>query len=341
MNILIVLPPNNPSGGNWTYSGRLQRGLEPQGIHIKRLALDEVTPEDYQAADIIHSYNAYLTGRQVAPIAKQYSKPMVLTMTGTDVNEHLKHPETRPSMVEAVEYASAIVCLTDAAVQNLAEVYPAASGKAMTINLGIDLPQGAGKSRADFGISDDEFVFLLVAGIRPVKRPLNALEPLAKVHEKFPQVRFLLAGQNLDAKLFAEIETAFGKHAEFARYLGGIPYEEIADLYRAADVVMNTSSSEGLSHALLEAMSLGRAILASNVPGNRDLIQDGVNGFLYSDGDELVEKASLLCTDEAALVKVSEGALETIREHYSLERELAAFRKMYQDVVEKKVCGAK
>jgi glycosyltransferase involved in cell wall biosynthesis len=312
--------------------------LEPQGIHIKRLALDHVQPEDYEAADIIHSYNAYITGRHVAPIAKQYQKPLVLTMTGTDVNEHLQHPETRPSMVEAVEYASAIVCLTQAAADNLAEVYPAAGGKATTINLGIDLPQGSGKTRADYGLEDDEFVFLLVAGIRPVKRPLDALEPLARVHQQFPQVRFVLAGQKLDERSYAEMQEQFAKHADFARYLGAVPYEEIADLYRAADVVMNTSSSEGLSHALLEAMSLGRAILASNVPGNRDLIQDGENGFLYADGDELVEKATTLYTDKQSLVKVSEGALETIRLHYSLERELEAFRTMYHGVLSSKSC---
>lgn len=340
MNILIVLPPNLPSGGNWTYSGRLQRGLEPQGIHIKRLALDHVQPEDYEAADIIHSYNAYSTGRHIAPIAKQYQKPLVLTMTGTDVNEHLQHPETRPSMVEAVEYASAIICLTQAAVDNLADVYPAASGKAMTINLGIDLPPGAGKTRADFGLEDDEFIFLLVAGIRPVKRPLDALEPLARVHQHYPQVRFVLAGQKLDEQTYAQVQEQFAKHPDFARYLGTVPYEEIADLYRAADVVMNTSSSEGLSHALLEAMSLGRAILASNVPGNRDLIQDGENGFLYADGDELVEKATTLYTDKQSLVKVSEGALETIRLHYSLERELEAFRTMYHGVLSSKSCTA-
>ncbi|PWK13760.1 glycosyltransferase [Tumebacillus permanentifrigoris] len=338
MNILIVLPPNMPSGGNWTYSGRLQRGLAPHGIHIKRLALDQVQPQDYEAADIIHSYNAYSTGRQLAPIAKQYQKPFVLTMTGTDVNEHLIHPDTRPSMVEAVEYASSIICLTQAAADSLADVYPAASGKAMTINLGIDLPQGVGKTRADFGLQDDDFIFLLVAGIRPVKRPLDALEPLARVHQQHPQVRFVLAGQKLDDTTYREVLEQFATHTDFARYLGAVPYEEIADLYRAADVVMNTSTSEGLSHALLEAMSLGRAILASNVPGNRDLIQDGENGFLYADGDELVEKATRLYTDEQTLVKVSEGALQTIHEHFSLERELEAFRTMYNNVYSKNSC---
>ena len=337
MKILIILPPNQPAGGNWTYSGRLQRGLEPFGIQITRKALDQVTETDYAAFDIIHSYNAYITGRHIAPIAKRHGKPLVLTMTGTDVNEHLPHPETRPSMVEVVEYASRIVFLTDSARDRLAEVYPSAAGKSVVINLGIDLPTGTGKTRADFGYSDEEFLFLLVAGIRPVKRPLFAFEGLARVHEQHPNVRFLLAGSVFDANTMSEVEQSLSG-SDFARYLGEVPYGEIADLYRAADVVMNTSSSEGLSHALLEAMSLGKPILATNVPGNSDLIEDGVDGYLFHDTPELVEKATVLYTDANAREQVAQGALRTIEQHYSLRRELESFRNMYHAVLQNNPC---
>ena len=339
MKILIILPPNQPAGGNWTYSGRLQRGLEPFGIQIARKALDQVTEADYEAFDIIHSYNAYSTGRHIAPIAKRHGKPLVLTMTGTDVNEHLLHPETRPSMVEVVDYASRIVFLTANARDRLAEVYPSAADKSVVINLGIDLPAGTGKTRADYGLSDDEFVFLLVAGIRPVKRPLFAYEGLALVHEQHPNVRFILAGTVLDPITLTEVEQTFSGSG-FARYLGAVPYSEIADLYRAADVVMNTSSSEGLSHSLLEAMSLGKPVLATNVPGNFDLIEDGVNGFLFDNTAELVTKATRLYTVEAARERVAQGALRTIEQHYSLQLELESFCNMYSSVLHRNPCTA-
>ncbi|MGZ6525468.1 MAG: glycosyltransferase, partial [Tumebacillaceae bacterium] len=103
-------------------------------------------------------------------------------------------------------------------------------------------------------------------------------------------------------------------------------------------VIMNTSSSEGLSHALLEAMSIGRPIFASNVPGNRDLIQDGVNGFLYASEDEFVEKATLLYSDASVRERMQQGALQTIEEHYSATREREAFLKMYHEVLEEKPC---
>ncbi|TCP53861.1 glycosyltransferase involved in cell wall biosynthesis [Tumebacillus sp. BK434] len=339
MNILIVLPPNQPSGGNWTYSGRLQRNLRPYGIDITIKPLDQVSDPDYAAADIIHSYNAYVTGRHIVKDAKRHKKPLVLTMTGTDVNEHLGHPDTTETMTEAVDYAAAIVFLTEEAKERLATLRPSAAAKSQVINLGIDLPQGAGKTRADFGLADDEFLFLLVAGLRPVKRPLDAFEPLQKAYEQLPQVRFVLVGPVLDDKVKAEVDAAFAG-SPFARYLGSVPYEEIADLYRAADVVMNTSSSEGLSHALLEAMSIGKPVLASDVPGNRDLIRDGVNGFLYDNGPELTAKAVQLVTDPDMRAKLSQGSLRTIADHYSLERERDTFLAMYRAICNAAPCGA-
>ncbi len=339
MKILIVLPPNLPSGGNWTYSGRLKRNLLPYGIQITIKPLDRVNSADYEAADIIHSYNAYATGRHIVQEAQRLEKPMVLTMTGTDVNEHLGHPDTTDSMAEAVDYASAIVFLTDDAKERLATLRPTAAEKSHVINLGVDLPEGVGKTRADFHFSDDEFLFLLVAGLRPVKRPLDAFSGLKKVHEQHPHVRFVLVGPVLDEKVGQQVESAFAK-SEFARYLGSVPYEEIADLYRAADVVMNTSSSEGLSHALLEAMSIGKPVLASNVPGNRDLIQDGENGFLYAEEQELVQKATQLVTDAAVRDKLSKGSLATIAERFSLALERDTFLALYRNVCKRTPCGA-
>lgn len=340
MKILIVLPPGMPTGGNWTYSGRLQRGLSPRGICITRKAMDDVTGSDFESADIIHSYNAYVTGRHLAPVAKQVNKPLVLTMTGTDVNEHLTNPETAPSMLEAVEYASKIVFLTDTARERLSEMFPNTATKSQVVNLGIDLPPSVGKTRADYGFTDDEFVFLLVAGLRGVKRPLHAFHGLLRVYEQHPQVRFALAGSELDPTWSAAVQEAVANHPNFARYLGPIPYEEMRDLFAASNVAMNTSSSEGLSHALLEAMSVGRPVLATDVPGNFDLIQDGVNGFLFASDDELVDKATRLVTDPALLDRLVQGGHDTIEQHFSLARELDAFHDLYTSIMAKRPCTA-
>jgi glycosyltransferase involved in cell wall biosynthesis len=69
-------------------------------------------------------------------------------------------------------------------------------------------------------------------------------------------------------------------------------------LLSAADVVVNCSISEGgMSNSVLEALTLGRAVLASDIEGNRALIEDGVTGLLFSDATELAAQAERLLVD--------------------------------------------
>lgn len=333
MNVLIVLPSNQPLGGNWTYAERLRRGLQQFGIRITCKAFDQVDRQDYQEATIVHCYNAYATGCHVVDIAKPLNKPLVVTITGTDVNEYLNHPVARRQMKEVIEYASRIVFLNKESKKKLYEVFSNIEEKGSLVDIGIDLPRRIGKQRTEFGFQKEEFIFLLVAGIRSVKRPLAAIEPMKRVYRKYPHVRFALAGPILDEKLFQEVQCAF-QHIPFARYIGSIPHMEMTDLYNAVDVALNTSSSEGVSQALLEAMLLGKPILASNVPGNRSLIQDGINGFLYSNEDQFVHLSELLIKDENLRANMGQQAIKTINSHYSLKNELDSFRKLYEQVLQ-------
>jgi glycosyltransferase involved in cell wall biosynthesis len=64
------------------------------------------------------------------------------------------------------------------------------------------------------------------------------------------------------------------------RFLGNVPHARIPLLIRAADVFVLNSRYEGLSHTLLEVQALGTAIVASDVCGNPEVVEDGVNGLL-------------------------------------------------------------
>jgi len=68
--------------------------------------------------------------------------------------------------------------------------------------------------------------------------------------------------------------------AQRVHFLGNVPHEKIPLYIRAADVFVLNSEYEGLSHTLLEVLSLGTPIIASRVCGNPEVVEDGVNGFL-------------------------------------------------------------
>lgn len=79
-------------------------------------------------------------------------------------------------------------------------------------------------------------------------------------------------------------------------FSGAVPAADLPDYYRLADVVVlpSVSRSEAFGLALLEAMSCGRPVVATNLPGVRTVVNDGVNGFLAIPGDanDLAEKIS-------------------------------------------------
>jgi len=91
-----------------------------------------------------------------------------------------------------------------------------------------------------------------------------------------------------------ERQAASGKRQAIT-FLGSLPQRELHRYIRAADVFVLNSGYEGFSHQLLEAMALGTPVVASDIPGNRELIEDGVSGLLVAYNDREALAATLLC----------------------------------------------
>lgn len=95
--------------------------------------------------------------------------------------------------------------------------------------------------------------------------------------------------------------------------------DDIPGVLRSTDIFVLPSHSEGLSNALMEAMSSGCSCIASDVGGNRFLLQNGVSGFLFPAGDRAALRAHIerLLRDGAKRAAMGEAARQRIREHFS------------------------
>jgi len=81
-------------------------------------------------------------------------------------------------------------------------------------------------------------------------------------------------------------------------YFGGFTsLQDLPGMYRSADVYVSASHSDGSSVSLMEALACGKPALVSDIPGNREWIQPGVQGWLFKDGDseELSARMSEIC----------------------------------------------
>ena len=103
---------------------------------------------------------------------------------------------------------------------------------------------------------------------------------------------------------------------------------------RQLQIFVLCSLSEGLPHALLEAMAAGRAVVATRVGGNRELIQDGVNGLLVPPGDSRALAAAIrtLATDPSLAVRLGAAARRSVADRYSLSAMTQRFTEFYRSL---------
>src|SRR5439155_21038631 len=132
----------------------------------------------------------------------------------------------------------------------------------------------------------DRLMYVLPSGISPVKAPRRPLGQFDRVVDAEPRVRLLYVGPVLEATEGEALARALGGRP-WARHLGPIPHGSIPSLLEGADVVLNCSISEGgMANSVLEAMALGRAVLAADLPANRALVQPEATGLLFRTGAE-------------------------------------------------------
>jgi len=86
-------------------------------------------------------------------------------------------------------------------------------------------------------------------------------------------LELVIVGQPLDEDYARDVYAAAAIRP-WVRLIEAVPFEEMPAVYAAASIVLNTSVSEGLSNAVLEAMSAGRVVIASAIPPNMDLVGD-------------------------------------------------------------------
>jgi L-malate glycosyltransferase len=144
-------------------------------------------------------------------------------------------------------------------------------------------------------------------------------------------VRLVLVGVGADPGL----RTAAGRvPAQHAVVL--LPFaSHVRPLYELLDLALLPSRMEGLSQALLEAMALGKPVIASAAAGNLDLITHGVDGLLVTplDPGDWARAITELLSDSERARRMGEAARGTARNRYALERTVQATAELYRTLL--------
>jgi len=127
--------------------------------------------------------------------------------------------------------------------------------------------------------------FLYVGSFQPRKNVLTAID----IAKQFPEIDIVLIGRGHD---YLKLYDASKKYPNLKIITSFLSNQALLDWYNKCDVFFFPSLSEGLANVLLEAISSGLPVLASNYTSNPELVIEGFNGYLFNNKKEMIEKVS-------------------------------------------------
>jgi glycosyltransferase involved in cell wall biosynthesis len=122
---------------------------------------------------------------------------------------------------------------------------------------------------------------------------------------------------------------------DLVKFSGIIDRENLPKIYGSSEVLVQPSTLEGFSIVLIEAMSAGLPVVASETQGMKELINEGKNGLLFRPGSfrEMAYKIGLLLRDETLRKTVIENGYKTV-ENFTVDRMVGRTESLYQSLVE-------
>lgn len=167
--------------------------------------------------------------------------------------------------------------------------------------------------RAKYGYDGDTFIMIYPADLSVRKNQPMLFDALQKIAEKNKNVKLLLPGQPIRLEEYKRMisERGIADNVEFLGYR-----RDINNLVGLSDLSVASSFQEGLPINLIEAMAMGNAIVATDVRGNNDAVEDGVNGYLVpvGDSDLMAEKILELMNDREKLRTFGENGLDMVKD---------------------------
>jgi len=187
---------------------------------------------------------------------------------------------------------------------------------------------GRQESRAALGLPAEGPVIAGVGRLNPQKHFSLFLDIAAELAPRFPEARFLLAGQGPEASMLREKarQLGLGGRVVFAGYVA-----DTRRVYVAADVLLMPSRFEGLPMTLLESMAMGLPVVASKLDGIAEVVADGEEGFLVDSHDAaaFAERIARLLENSALASELSTKAREKIEARFSVEKMTSAVEAIY------------
>ena len=228
--------------------------------------------------DLIDAHYVYPDGVAAVALGRAFRKPVVITARGSDVTLFPRFAGPRRMIRWAMANAAGLIAVSDGLKQ--AMVALGASPQAISVlRNGVDLhqfrPLDPSSAREECKLEGP--VLLSVGHLIERKRHHLAIEALAEL----PGWMLAIVGEGPERGPLEELARRLGLSGRVV-FCGAQPHSTLARFYSAADVLILASSREGWANVLLEAMACGTPVVASNIPGNPEVVGHPAAGSIVA-----------------------------------------------------------
>ena len=166
----------------------------------------------------------------------------------------------------------------------------------------------------------DKFI-VSVGQLEKVKGIDILIKALSKIEHEFSDFKLIIIGDGKEKENLKNLSSNL-KIQDKIEFKGKLSLKETKDVIKNCYSLVLSSLSEGLPRVLMEAMALGKPVIASNVGGIPELIKENENGFLFEKGnsEELAQKLRVLLKDEVLVKKMGKKGKEIIENKFSNEK---------------------
>lgn len=232
-------------------------------------------------------------------------------------------------------FCNRVICVSENNLQSGKETFGLTKGE--VIKNGVNLKRFNADNldesfRKEIGIDKDNFVIGFIGRVTLQKSPFDFIDSIEMAYQRDKAIRGLLIGEG-DLKKEA---TAYIQERKLENIIYTSDFRtDVPNILKAIDVFCLPSLWEGLSIALLEAMSMKKAIVVTPTDGTREVIEDKVNGLIvdFKQPEKLAE-AYLTYKNNKDLKQTCENnALKLVKEKFNSQRVSDAVLQIYKEVL--------
>lgn len=314
----VVLAAGQGDGKMWSmvndqvikeYCPHLQRSISLKNDLLAAIELRRLYRKYKPDVIHLHSSKAGTLGRIVFP-----SKKTVYTVHGFD-SVRLAFRKFLPIERFLQHFCKAVIGVSKYDERNL--IAEGIKNNVSTVYNGISVPDCSQISDIEV-FNQDKKVVLAIARVFPQKKT----DLFVDVARLLPQYNFVWIGNQREV-------TEFGELPDNCHFLGNIP--NAGAFCSKADLLMLPSNYEGLPMVILEAMSLGKPVVASDVGGVSEIVRNDVNGYALENNPQLfAEKIQYILEDEELYSKFSQNSFDIFQQELTVDKMVEGYLDIYK-----------